>query len=90
MTREHAAALRPWTKRRSCFLLGALCLACHLASCSIQQTYAVGQSVSQSVSQAVGQAWQRNECFKINDAQERSRCLASTSASYQEYERRSR
>ena len=88
MIREHAAALRPWTKRRSCFLLAALSLACHpyLASCSIQQTYAVGQSVSQ----AVGQAWQRNECFKINDAQERSRCLASTSASYQEYELRSR
>ena len=35
----------------------------------------------------VGQAWQRNECYKINDAQERSRCLASTHTSYEDYQR---
>lgn len=78
MTREHAAAMPPWTTMRSCFLLAVLALAFHLASCSTQQPYAIAQ------------AWQRNQCFKINDAQERSRCLASTSASYQEYELRSR
>ncbi len=36
-----------------------------------------------------GQAWQRNECYKINDARERSRCLASASTSYEEYKRQS-
>lgn len=34
-----------------------------------------------------GQAWQRNECQKLADAQERSRCLASNSRSYEEYRR---
>lgn len=32
-----------------------------------------------------GQAWQRNECFKINDQQERDRCLASAAISYEQY-----
>jgi hypothetical protein len=43
------------------------------AGCSSQQLYGVGQ------------AWQRNECFKVADQQERSRCLASTSTSYEQY-----
>ena len=45
--------------------------------CSSQQAYGVGQ------------AWQRNECYKIGDAQERGRCLASSSTSYDEYKRQS-
>ena len=45
--------------------------------CSSQQAYGVGQS------------WQRNECYKITDAQERGRCLASSSTSYEEYKRQS-
>jgi hypothetical protein len=36
-----------------------------------------------------GQAWQRNECRKIPDEQERSRCLSSTSTSYEDYKRQS-
>ena len=47
-----------------------------LSSCSAQQAYDVGQ------------AWQRNECYKIVDAQEHARCMASTSLSYDEYKRR--
>ncbi len=46
-----------------------------LQACSSQQAYGVGQ------------AWQRNECLKISDAQERSRCLASASTSYEDYKR---
>ena len=46
-----------------------------LQACSSQQAYGVGQ------------AWQRSECFKISDAQERSRCLASASTSYDDYKR---
>ncbi len=46
-----------------------------ICGCSSQQAYHSGQ------------AWQRNECNKIIDAQERSRCLASTSTSYEEYQR---
>jgi hypothetical protein len=46
-----------------------------LTACSWQQLYGVGQ------------AWQRNECFKINDQQERSRCLSSSSTSYERYKR---
>lgn len=59
------------------FLLGAVLLAAPwLSSCSSQQVYDAGQ------------AWQRNECYKIVDAQEYGRCMASTSMSYDEYKRR--
>ncbi len=47
------------------------------AGCSLQQVYYTGQ------------AWQRNECLKTSDAQERSRCMASTSTSYEDYKRES-
>jgi hypothetical protein len=43
--------------------------------CSAQQVYGVGQ------------AWQKNECLKIIDAQDRSRCLSSTATSYEQYKR---
>jgi hypothetical protein len=67
-----------WTATSLCRLsatiasVGALVLA---SGCSSPQAYGAGQ------------AWQRNECYKINDAQERSRCLASASTSYEEYKR---
>ncbi|AGX86828.1 hypothetical protein Cenrod_0721 [Candidatus Symbiobacter mobilis CR] len=48
-----------------------------LGSCTSQQLYGVGQS------------WQRNECLKIADQQERSRCLSSASTSYEQYKRES-
>jgi hypothetical protein len=46
-----------------------------LAGCSTEQVYNTGQ------------AWKRNTCYQINDAQERGRCLASTSASHEDYQR---
>ena len=46
-----------------------------LAGCSSRQAYGVGQ------------AWQRNECFKIADQQERSRCLASAATSFEQYKK---
>lgn len=48
-----------------------------VAACSSQQLYGAGQQ------------WQRNECYKINEAQERQRCLSSTSTSYDDYKRQS-
>lgn len=54
-----------------------VCGVVHLTACSTHQAYGAAQ------------AWQRNECFKINDAQERGRCLASTSTSYEDYKRQS-
>jgi len=45
--------------------------------CTSQQLYGTGQ------------AWQRNECQKIPDAQERSRCLSNASTSYEDYKRQS-
>lgn len=44
-------------------------------ACSSQQAYAAGQ------------AWQRSECSKISDSQDRSRCLAAASTSYEDYRR---
>ncbi|MFZ2648987.1 MAG: hypothetical protein WA210_02675 [Burkholderiaceae bacterium] len=52
-----------------------LCLAGLVQACSTQQAYGAGQ------------AWQRQECNKIIDAQERGRCMASTNTSYDEYKR---
>jgi hypothetical protein len=49
-----------------------------LPACSSQQWYGAGQ------------AWQRNECFKLSDAQERSRCLARASVDRDRYERDAR
>ena len=48
-----------------------------LGGCSAQQLYATGQ------------AWQKQECSKIADGQERGRCLASTQTSYEDYKRQS-
>jgi|EndMetStandDraft_7_1072992.scaffolds.fasta_scaffold89589_2 hypothetical protein len=45
------------------------------AACSSQQFYGSGQE------------WQRTECYKINDLQERNRCLKSANTSYEEYQR---
>jgi len=48
-----------------------------LPGCASEQVYGAGQ------------AWQRQECIKLMDSQERSRCMASVSMSYDEYKRQS-
>ncbi|MDP2064988.1 MAG: hypothetical protein Q8K38_03360 [Burkholderiaceae bacterium] len=58
-------------------LITATALASALAGCSMQQLYGTGQ------------AWQRSECNKIIDTQERNRCAASTQTSYEDYRRQS-
>lgn len=45
--------------------------------CTAQQLYTTGQS------------WQRNECSKIIDQQERARCLSNAGASYETYKKQS-
>jgi len=45
--------------------------------CTTQQLYSTGQ------------AWQRNECSRMMDQQERNRCLSSTSTSYEAYKQQS-
>ncbi len=50
-------------------------LASAVTGCSSTQWYGAGQ------------AWQRNECTKIPDAEQRQRCFASTAMSYDEYQR---
>ena len=57
-----------------CALLGALAVAA-LAGCSTEQAYDTAQD------------WQRQGCWMINDAQERSRCLASTNQRYEDYKK---
>ena len=58
---------------RTCLLLASLYLLLYLAACSRQQVYGIGQ------------AWQRNACFKIDDVQERSRCLEAADCPYDQY-----
>jgi predicted small secreted protein len=55
------------------FLIAAL--ATLLTGCSEPQFYGAGQ------------AWQKTECQKLQDAAERSRCMASTNTSYEDYRR---
>ncbi|WP_041376824.1 hypothetical protein [Polaromonas naphthalenivorans] len=54
-------------------LFASLALAGLLGGCSSEQFYASGQN------------WQRNECNKLLDAQERGRCMKSASTSYETY-----
>jgi hypothetical protein len=48
-----------------------------ITGCTAQQLYSTGQS------------WQRNECSKIIDQQERARCLSNAGASYETYKKQS-
>jgi hypothetical protein len=68
-------AIMPNTVRRLLVSAAILLSLAGLSACSSQQAYGTGQ------------AWQRNECNKINDPQERSRCLAGTNTSYEDYKR---
>ena len=36
-----------------------------------------------------GQAWQRNQCTRLVDQQERERCMANAGASYETYKKQS-
>ena len=55
-------------------LLLAACMA-FLSACSAQQGYASAQS------------WQRNQCSKIVDAQERIKCMRDADTSYDQYKK---
>jgi hypothetical protein len=46
-----------------------------VAGCSSPQLYGAGQ------------AWQRTECSRYPDPEQRQRCMASTAMSYDEYQR---
>ena len=46
-----------------------------LAACSAPQVWQTGQ------------AWQQNQCQRVVDADERSRCLKDASGSYEDYRR---
>jgi hypothetical protein len=75
-TTKAAGILENCMNLRTLFVNVLLLSAPCLSSCSSQQVYGMGQ------------AWRRNECYKIVDAQEHGRCMASTSMSYDEYKRR--
>ncbi len=60
---------------RLALLAATVIVATATPGCSSQQIYGVGQS------------WQRQECNKINDTQDRNRCMASASTSHDDYTR---
>ncbi|MDP1549520.1 MAG: hypothetical protein Q8L97_05090 [Nitrosomonas sp.] len=64
-------------KSRISIIGGAMAALLAGTGCTTQQLYNTGQ------------AWQRNECGRIMDQQERSRCLSSTSTSYEAYQKQS-
>jgi len=61
-----------FSKAASLFCFAVLITA---TGCSSQQLYGGGQ------------AWQRNECQRIQDSQERKRCMDSAALSYEEYQK---
>ena len=56
------------------FLLQAVALAVVLSGCSSQQLYATGQG------------WQKQECQKILEREQRMRCEQSAATSYERYQ----
>jgi hypothetical protein len=48
---------------------------CVAAGCSSQELYGTGQT------------WQRNECQRIQDLQERKRCMERAALSHEEYQK---
>ena len=57
---------------KSCALA---CLCLLLSGCSTPLAYYSAQG------------WQRQQCFKLQDPQQRQRCLKSASGSYEDYQR---
>ncbi len=60
---------------RLALLAATMIVATAIPGCSSQQLYGVGQS------------WQRQECNRINDTQDRNRCMASANTSHDDYTR---
>nr|WP_312476419.1 hypothetical protein [Achromobacter ruhlandii] len=60
---------------RRLVILASLAAAVSATACSSQRAYDSGQ------------AWQRIECGKIPDMQERQRCMNAASTSYDDYRR---
>jgi hypothetical protein len=59
-------------------IFASCCLALALLpACSTQQIYHTTQ------------AWQRNQCYKLPDAQERNRCLSNAEDSFDDYQKQS-
>ena len=56
------------------FMMLAAATAVALAGCSSQQLYATGQG------------WQKQECQKILEREQRTRCEQSAAASYERYQ----
>jgi predicted amidohydrolase len=58
-----------------------------LAACAVPVMLAALPACTSHQVYGAGQNWQRNECNRIPDSQERSRCLDSAATSYEEYQR---
>jgi hypothetical protein len=61
--------------RRTCLggIAALVLAAASLGGCSSKQLYAIGQE------------WQRNECRRIDDLEERRRCEQAAGSSYESY-----
>jgi len=57
----------------------------NLFACGIAIVITSGCTTQQAYS--TGQEWQRNQCNRIIDNAERSRCLEKTNTPYQDYKR---
>ncbi|MEY4907843.1 MAG: hypothetical protein RL260_1561 [Pseudomonadota bacterium] len=57
----------------------------HIAALAIGLTFLTACSTDQFWN--IGQAWQRDHCMKLQDQQDRSRCLADMTRSRDDYER---
>lgn len=66
----------PTSLRSLCALVCLCCVSLLTSGCTKQLAFDTTQ------------AWQRQQCFKLDDVQQRQRCLKDTSGSYDDYQRR--
>ncbi len=60
----------------------------HVSRCLTSALIALaGMGCSSQQLYAAGQAWQRQECNRLQETQERQRCMQSTATSFDEYRR---
>ena len=58
-----------------------------LRLCALACLGALTAGCSSQIAYYSAQGWQRQQCFKVDDPQQRQRCLKSTSTSYEDYQR---
>ncbi len=61
----------------------------HILAIAVTVTIVIATGCTTQQLYSTGQSWQRNQCTRLVDQQERERCLANAGASYETYKKQS-